>query len=88
MIHVNGGLFHDYLCFLAIWVVQVGRFSGLSENNLRTINDLGDLVVYAVHFIVYNKYLFADSPHPLIDNMSGSQDFRSGHPSFLLGQVI
>lgn len=62
--------------------------SGLNKNNLRTINDRGDLVVYAGHFIVYNKYLFADSLHPFIDNMRDSQDFHSGHPSFFLGQFI
>jgi hypothetical protein len=89
MIYIVGGLFHDYLCFLSTWgAVQVGHFSGLTKNNLRTINDLGDLVVYAGHSIVYNKYLFADSLHPLIDDMRSSQDFHSGHPSFLLGQFI
>ena len=52
------------------------------------MNELGDPVVYANHSIVYKKYLFTDSPHPLIDDTRGSQDFHGGHPSFLLGQFI
>ena len=61
--------------------VQIEYFSGLTENNLRTIDDLRDLVIDAGHSIVYCK-------HPLIDGMHGFQNFRCGHPSFLLCQLV
>ena len=47
--------------------VQIEYFSGLTENNLHTIDDLRDLV---------------------IDGMRDPQNFRSGHPSFLLCQLV
>jgi hypothetical protein len=55
--------------------------SGLIDKNLRTINDLRNLVVDAGHSIVYSTRLFPGGvPGPL--------RFRSGHPSFVICQVF
>jgi hypothetical protein len=50
--------------------------------------DTGHSIVDVGHSIVYDKHLFADSRHPLIDGMRHLQNFRSGHPSFLEGQLV
>ena len=81
LIYVAGHLFHDLVCLLSIWTVQTEHFSVLTETDLRTINDLGDLAIYS-------KHLLPDTLHPLIDGMRSPQDFRSGHPSFLLCQLV
>ena len=54
---------------------------GLTDKNLRTINDLRNLAVDAGHSIVYGARLFPGGvPGPL--------RFRSGHPSFVICQVF
>ena len=64
------------ICFISFPSerLKLDHFSCLIERDLRTINDLRDLIVYGTH--------------PLIDSMCGPKDFRSGHPSFLLRQLV
>ena len=61
--------------------LKLDHFSCLIESDLRTVNDLRDLIADAGHSIV-------DGTHPLIDSMCGPKDFRSGHPSFLLRRLV
>ena len=81
-------LFHGFLCFLSIRVGKVERFSDLTRNDLRTINDLrylvvdvGQSIIDAGYSIIYGKHLFPDDPHTLVDGMSDPQYFCSSHLS-------
>jgi hypothetical protein len=65
LIYFVGGLFRDLVSCVSICVAEIKHLLSLTENNLRTINDLCNWIIDAGHSRVYNRLLFPGSSHPI-----------------------
>ena len=62
---------------------KLSSFQSLTNMGLRTINNIRVLVVDAGICSVYDRHLFRDSDHRLIDGMRSSLNFSSSHLGFM-----